>query len=195
MAQVAKQMDDELGWVIEAGMAAMRDPALSPQEVAALGFHRVVTSGPAIDPSKRPQAIEIARRHSELLVGALRRGDYGSIEGLLSKFFSEYRYAGLSMPTVEATPRELYAKVFSRWGWLGGEIDAAIARIKQGERVRVDWDRFTIGDRTITREAIRLGLKPRFSTLSDGEWLAKFPQMRRAIVDHGDVVFTGTGSA
>jgi hypothetical protein len=189
-----KQIDDELARVIEAGTAAMRDPALNPQEVAASGFHRVATSGPAVHETKKSQAIEIVRRHHELIVSALRRGDYGSIEGLLSKFFSECRYAGLSMPRVEATARELYAKVFTRWGLLGKEIDAALVRIKQGDNVKVDWDRFTVGDRTITREAIRLGLKPRCSSDSDAVWLAKLPQMKRAIVDHGDIVFTGMGS-
>jgi hypothetical protein len=59
MADVENKIDDELAQVIEAGTAAMRDPALSPQEVAASGFHRVVTSGPAIHETKKPQAIEI----------------------------------------------------------------------------------------------------------------------------------------
>jgi hypothetical protein len=195
MAEVEKRMDDELAQVIEAGTAAMRDPALNPQEVAASGFHRVATSGPAIHETKKPQAIDIVRKHHGLIVDALRRGDYGSIEGLLSKFFSEYRYAGLSTPRVEAAPRELYEKVFVRWGWLGEEIDAALARIKPGDSVKVDWDRFKIGDRTIMREAIRLGLKPRFSSDSDAVWLNRFPQMKRAFMDHGDVVVMGTGSA
>jgi hypothetical protein len=196
MAEAEKQIEhDELAQVIEAGMAAMRDPALSPQEVAACGFHRVATSGPAVHETKEPLALEILTRHRDLIVGALRRSEYGSIEGLLSKFFHENRYAGLSMPRVEATPRELYAKLFARWGWLGEELDAAIARIKPGERVEVDWDRFRIGDRTVTREAIRLGLKPRFSSDSDAVWLARFPQMKRAILDRGDIVFNGTGSA
>lgn len=193
--EVEKRIDDELERAIEAGMAEMRDPALNPQEVAARGFHRVATSGPAVHETKKSQALALIGKHRQSIMTALRRGDYGEIDGLLSKFFSEYRYAGLSTPAVEPTPRDLYERTFARWGWLGDEIDAAFARIKPGERVTVDWDRFTVGERTISRESIRLGLKPRFSSASDASWLARFPQMKRAILDHGDVVFTGTGSA
>lgn len=90
----------------------------------------------------------------------MRRGDYGAIEGLLSKFHNEFRYAGLSTPIVEPTPRELYAETFARWGWHGEEIDAALARIKPGERVKVDWNQFTVGDRTISRESALTAIRP-----------------------------------
>ena len=125
----------------------------------------------------------------------MRRGKYEALGQLLDRLDQKYRYAGLATPVVALTTRELYGKVFARWGWAGEEIDAAIARIKPGERVQVDWDHCTIGARTITREAIRLGLKPRFSTDSDALWLNRFPQMKRAIMEHGDIVFTGTGNA
>jgi hypothetical protein len=174
--------------------AAILAPELALQAATESRF-RAIAGSVHVHPTKETQALAIIEEAEKPILDALRRGDYGALGQLLDRFDQKYRYAGLSTPAVEATPRELYAKIFARWGWHGEEIDAAIARIKPGERVKVDWNQFTIGDRTISREAIRLGMKPRFSSDTDAIWLNRFPQMKRAIVDRGDLVFTGTGSA
>jgi hypothetical protein len=191
MAEVEKE---ELAHVqaADAAIAKLMDPQRSPQAKLAALFKGAKRA--QVDPTKQAQAVPILNELGDEAAGILDRCDYGAIEAFRVKFGNHFYYAGLSMPTVEATPRELYAKLFAKWGWLGDEIDGALARIKQGERVKVDWDRFTVGDRTISREAIRLGMKPRSSSDSDAEWLNRFGQMKKAIIDHGDIVFVGTGS-
>jgi hypothetical protein len=174
----------------DAAIAKLMDPKRSPQAKLAALFAGVRNY--PVHETKQPQAEAILNELGDEAAGILDRCDYGAIEGFRSKFGTRFYYAGLSTPAVEPTPRELYAGTFVRWGWLGEEMDAAIARIKPGQSVKIDWDRFTVGDRTITREAVRLGLKPRFSSDSDAKWLARFPLMKRAIVDGGDIIFVGS---
>jgi hypothetical protein len=177
----------------DAAIVKVMSPERSPQEKLAEPFRGAKKY--AVHATKQTQAVAILNELGDEAAGILDRCDYGAIEAFRVKFGTRFYYAGLSTPTVEATPRERYAGTFVRWGWLGEEVDAALARIKPGESVKVDWDRFEVGGGTITREALRLGLKPRFSSDSDAIWLARFPQMKRAIIEHGDIVFTGTGSA
>ncbi|MGD0290100.1 MAG: hypothetical protein ABSC63_10660 [Candidatus Binataceae bacterium] len=178
---------------IAALSAAILAPELDPQ-VATESRVRAIVGSVRAHPSKETQALAMIEEAEKPILDALRRGDYSALGQLLDRFDQKYRYAGLATPAVEPTPRELYARIFARWGWSGEELDAAIVRIKPGARVKVDWDRFTVGDRTVSRESVRLGLKPRRSSDSDAAWLNRFPQMKRAIVDGGDIVFVGTGS-
>jgi hypothetical protein len=62
--------------------------------------------------------------------------------------------------------------------------------VRQGEKIEsVDCDRFVVAGRRVDRERVRLGLKPRYSKLSDAEWLDRFAPMRRAKLVKGDMVF------
>jgi len=177
----------------DAAIAKVMDPERSPQAKLAALFAGAKKY--QVDQTKQPQAAAILNELADEAASILDRCDYGAIDAFRAKFGTRFYYAGLSRSVVEPTPRDLYAGIFVRWGYLGEVIDAALARIKPGESVKVDWDRFEVGGRTITREALRLGLKPRLSSDSDAVWLARFPQMKRAIIQHGDIVFTGTGSA
>src|SRR4051794_41048727 len=127
--EVENQNDDELRQLTQAKAAEMRSPDLNPQQVAASRFERIVASI-EVAASKRGAAIAIINGHAGLIIAALRRCDYGGIAALLNSFDYAYRFAGLATPVVERSPRELYAGLFSRWGWGGEESDAAIARIK-----------------------------------------------------------------
>jgi len=181
---------------LEAGVAAILDPALDPQTAAAARFRRIVGSI-AVAPGKEAAAAAMIDEYLPQIIAMLRRCDYAGLEALLTSFDSKYRYAGLSNPIIPPPPAEQFGKLFAKWGWLGEEIDAAIARIKpeEGAGVRISWNQFEAGGHTITRESIRLGLKPRHSNLSDAEWLARFPIMKYAILDHGDIVFPPTRPA
>jgi len=180
----------------DAALAKIMDPERSPQAKLARLFRNAAKY--AVHPTKQAQAVAILNGLAAEAAGILDRCDYGSIEAFRVKFGSQFYYAGLSTPAVEQTPRERWLPVFlKRWAGSGEECEAAIAMIKRAEigTVKVNWDSFEVGGRTITREAIRLRLKPRFSRSTDAEWLAKFPQMKRWVVDGNDIVFTGVGSA
>jgi len=181
---------DDLTEAMEEGSRCILDPTLRFEERVNAQFRAIVAS---IRPheSKKAQAAAKIKTAAAAIVAGLRRSDPDLVNKALGDFDREYRLTGLEMPPIEPTPQQRYGDNFLRWGWRGEEIDAAIARMKPSDVVKVDWDRFTIGGRTITREAIRLSLKPRYSSYSDAQWLDRFGPMKRAILVHGDVCFPG----
>jgi hypothetical protein len=169
--------------------AKIRAPELDPQVATDLRFRAIVDSV-LVHASKEAQALAIIEESEAAILDALRRGNYATLAQLLDRFDQKFRFAGLTTPKVEPTERERCQPVFLKVGWDGQDSDAAFMYVRSGERIEsIEFDHFVVAGRRIERERVRLGLKPRFSKLSDAEWLGKFPPMRRGKLMNGDMVF------
>src|SRR6202035_5837939 len=136
---------------------------------------------------KEAQALAIIEESEAAIIDALRRQNYDALRQLLDRFDQKYRFAGLGMPKVKLTERERCQPIFIKCGWDGEDSDAAFMYVRSGEKIEsIEFDHFVVAGRRVERERVRLGLKPRFSKLSDAEWLGKFAPMRRAKLMNGD---------
>lgn len=172
----------------EASITEIVAPEHSPQERTAKAVRSALAST-VVHPSKVEKALALLREFTLAAVAALDRPDYDELSRVTMKFRRNFAYSGLSEPVVERPQRELWSPTFQAWGWDAQDIDAAFVHVKIGDKVEsVSWDHFIVTGRRISREAVRLGLKPRWSNLTDHEWLAKFPPMQAGTVERGGIV-------
>ncbi len=111
----------------------------------------------------------------------LRRGDRRGFDGELQKLDDELLVLARPLPVISEFDRmkDIACRVYL---WGTNELEAAIAMLKDGERLgRVTEEEIEIGGRKVSRKAIRLYLKPRFSNLTDDEWLNGFPRKKGVV--------------
>ncbi len=186
MMEVEKQVANELAQVIEAGSAAILDPELALQRRAERRFRAIAAS--PVHETKKPQAIAIITEAREAIVSALRRSNFDQLDKALADFDRKFRYSGLQTVEVEPTEREKWERIFQNHGWDSQDRDAAFRRVKPGEKIdSVDWNGFGLSGRRISREQVRLGLRPAWSKVPDAEWLAKFGPIRRIEMVEGEM--------
>lgn len=160
-------------------IAAIEDPALSPQARAAAALRADFD----IHPAKAGQAAEIVREYQAKATAALKCCDYGNLSQVIERFFRAMRYSGLSQAPVERPQKEIWAPTMISLGWSAWDIDHVFAYyLKPGEEISaVTWEGVTIGDRTVTRRAMRLGAKPRNTVVGDEAWVRGFGPLRRMV--------------
>jgi hypothetical protein len=172
--EVDNSKKDELAAVIEETGSAIRDPELDIQSTTWRRFFSVVTGqGAQVHEGKKAQAIQIITKYRDLIVGALRRAEYGSIEGILSKLWTEYRFAGLSQAPVEILEMDRIKQQLKQFRWDADEIDHLRRILTPGKKAsRVNWWTITIDGRNWTREEIRSAACPH--TYEMRRWLEHF---------------------
>ena len=93
----------------------------------------------------------------------------------------------LSQPAPEPTERERIGLAISKL-WRGNirgcpEVDQLFTELRPGEKVKsFDWRGVLIGgpagERSLTREELRLRDRPRYSTVSEKDWIARYGEIR-----------------
>jgi len=150
----------------------------------------------AVHPAKVPQALDVIDGFTQSAIDALQRCDYQELGRAIDRFGRDFWYGGFTQAPIEKSQKESWTPTFLAWGWDGQDLDAGFAYVRQGEKIEsVSWDHFVIAGRRIDREKARLGLKPRWSSMTDAEWLAQFRPMRRGRIDIGGIVLEGAHTA
>jgi hypothetical protein len=177
----------------EKAIAKILNPELRPEMRAAAAVRHLAKGKTfPIHPTRANEAAALIEEFERKAVELLRRPDYEGLGREINNLWDAR--VKLSTPVPQPTNRERWLPVLSRLGWGGEEMDnLLLGFIKDGVTMRKAlYDRCELSDgRVITRLQIRLGLKPRWSSATDTEWLARFAPIRRVEMKDGILVDLG----
>lgn len=181
---------DEPKNIAESVIAELEGTPLTPKEIALADLRRAATA--EVTPGREAERDAAMRAYVEAVKSDPLTADYaercGRARGI---FWTAMRRARTPLPDPDPYGH-LGRKQLAALGWLAEEVDYVVQFL--GIKLEgATWDSVTINGRTYRRETIRLNMKPRYSNLSDSEWLARFPEMQKVARDHGEFVRMGGG--